>query len=301
MPLDQYLKNPVESADPTAPVRTAVQPGIIAPKPTGSTIGGPGPAPVPYPEPTTSLPRPLYPEPSTGLPRPLYPEPTSPERPLYPEAGTGPNVPPPRPLYPDQGPVQRPLYPETTTPPATNSLADYLPPGKQFSAQAVVGDSLNNLLSSGSRYIENARQRGREGAASRGLLNSSISAGAAERAGIEASMPILDQMMGLQRQREQNAFGADQSQRDRLFQSDFALLNANIQDWLGNNQFNREFNGQLAMLPIASAAEMWSGLMQLAATDPTVFTPDVLAGYQDFFQTGFNEYISRYLTPPTGG
>lgn len=79
-----------------------------------------------------------------------------------------------------------------------------------------------------------------------------------------------------------------------LGQSD-AAFSAEQQDWLNNNTFNREFNGQLALMPIANAADMWSGLMNLATQNPEVFTPTVLAGYQDFFQRGFDEYISRYL------
>lgn len=259
-------------------------------------------------------------QPGVISPRPLYPEPpvgntgVVPPRPLYPEYGNIPSKPPYR-----EGPVvpPRPLYPEPSgTSPGTPGLGGYIPgsgtgangtvgnplaPNPSFSPYNVVTDNINNLLSSDSRYIQNARQRGLEQANSRGMLNSSIAAGASERSAIEAAQPILNNIMGLTSQRESQANQSLESQRNRQFQSEFALLDANIQDWVNNQNFNREFNGQLAMLPIASAADMWSGLMQLAASDPTVFTPDVLAGYQDFFQTGFNEYISRYLTPPGGG
>ena len=52
---------------------------------------------------------------------------------------------------------------------------------------------MDNLLDKQSRYITSARQRGTEQAAGRGLLNSSIAAGTAERAAIDAALPIAQQ------------------------------------------------------------------------------------------------------------
>ena len=54
----------------------------------------------------------------------------------------------------------------------------------------LVSEQLTGLLDRGGRYIENAQRRGLEQANRRGLLNSSIAAGSAERAAIEAGMPI---------------------------------------------------------------------------------------------------------------
>jgi hypothetical protein len=160
--------------------------------------------------------------------------------PGYVDPGTGQPVPVPKPPGPTEPPTPVPM-PKPPGPPGGGNtgivppgLANYQPPGSQFSPGNVVSTNLNDLLSSGSRYIENARQRGREEAASRGLLNSSIAAGAAERSGIEASMPILDQIMGLNNQREAQANQSLEAQRDRQFQSEFALLEGNIQDWLHN-------------------------------------------------------------------
>lgn len=58
--------------------------------------------------------------------------------------------------------------------------------------QTVAGQ-MNQLLDSDSSYIQQARQSGAEQAASRGLLNSSISAGASQKAAIDAAMPIAQQ------------------------------------------------------------------------------------------------------------
>lgn len=272
-------------------------------------------------------PRPLYPDNPTPMPKPVPGFPVKPpaiDNPIVmpkpvPGAGNGVPVRPPYPDNPIAMPKPIPGLPGNGGPPpvAPNQppLSGYIPgtgtgsagtvnnplaPNQSFSPYSVVTDNMNNLLDSESRYIQNARRRGLEQANNRGMLNSSIAAGASERSAIEAAQPILNNIMGLTSQRESQANQSLEAQRDRQFQSEFALLDANIQDWISNQDYNRQFNMQLAMLPIASAADMWSGLMQLAASDPTVFTPDVLAGYQDFFQTGFNEYISRYLQPPGG-
>lgn len=266
----------------TPPGTQPVQPGVITPPTTQPT-----PMPQPNPRPGNGVqPLPLVPEnPTNPTPFPVQP------RPLYPEPPGSPGT-PGAPTAPGGGP------PPYNPVPGTTNGNPYAPPSS-YSPYNVVTDNLNNLLSNDGTYMTNARQRGLEQAASRGMLNSSIAAGSSQRAALEAAQPILSNIMGLTSQRESQAFSSSEAQRGRQFQAEFASMNAQLQDWMSNNDFNRNFNGQLAMMPIASAADMWSGLMQLAASDPTVFTPDVLAGYQDFFQTGFDEYISRYLQPAT--
>ena len=173
---------------------------------------------------------------------------------------------------------------------------------RQVTPNELVSNQINALTSGNSAYMENARRRGAEFANSRGNLNSSIGAGASMRAALEAAMPIAQQDAGTYAAANTQNAGALNDIRQAginsfLSQND-SLFNAQAQDWLANNQFNREFNGQLALMPIANAADMWSGLMDLATQNPEVFTPDVLAGYQDFFQQGVDEYISRYLGGP---
>lgn len=176
---------------------------------------------------------------------------------------------------------------------------------RQVTPNELTSEQLARLTAANSPYMQNAARRGVEYANSRGNLNSSIGAGASQRASLEAGLPIAQS--DAQVYRDANSQNADALNNIRqagvnsmLGQND-ALFNAQAQDWLANNQFNRQFNGQLAMLPIANAADMWSGLMQLAATNPQVFTPTVLAGYQDFFQQGFNNYIGQYLSGSGGG
>lgn len=57
-------------------------------------------------------------------------------------------------------------------------------------AKETVAGQLNSILSSGSPYLESARAGARETANSRGLLNSSMAAGAGESEAIKAALPI---------------------------------------------------------------------------------------------------------------
>lgn len=57
----------------------------------------------------------------------------------------------------------------------------------------LVQNRLTNLLSGSNPYIRNARQRGINASASRGLRNSSLAGAASESAAIDASMPIASQ------------------------------------------------------------------------------------------------------------
>ena len=164
---------------------------------------------------------------------------------------------------------------------------------RQVTPNELVANQLQSLLGRDSAYLTNARRRGAEFAGSRGNINSSIAAGASERAALEAALPIAQQDAATYE-------GANRQNADSLFGIRDAQVQARLQDWMASQDFNRQFNGQLALMPIANSADMWNSLMQLAASDPTIFTPDVLAGYQDFFQRGFDEYIARYLAPPGG-
>src|SRR5690554_3502530 len=56
-----------------------------------------------------------------------------------------------------------------------------------------VQGQLDQILKSGSPLLENARARSMEFAASRGLQNSTLAAGAGERALIETALPIAQQ------------------------------------------------------------------------------------------------------------
>ena len=60
----------------------------------------------------------------------------------------------------------------------------------EYNPTTNTSDNLNQLTNSDSLYMQQARQSGKNTAASRGLINSSIAAGAAEQAAISAAAPI---------------------------------------------------------------------------------------------------------------
>lgn len=220
----------------------------------------------------------------------------------------------------------------------------------------VVQGYLNDLLSQDSAYMRNAQQTGFNQAASRGLRNSSIAAGNAQKASIESAAPILNEMMGLHSQREQQAFNAEQSQMDRnltvagqnatmanqaqlqnaaqAYQAqqnaldrtqmvNNKILDAEIQarqaqqdygfkawlqdsavrqqDWLSSQSYNREFNGALSQAQIKNSMDMYNMLLSAAINNPQVFTADVTAGMQNFFQGNFAALMSKYFPSTTNG
>lgn len=88
------------------------------------------------------------------------------------------------------------------------------------SLDTAAGTTLGNLdaiLNREGSYIANARRRGLEQAAGRGMLNSSIAAGASQRAATEAAQPILSEIMGLNNQREGQDFAARQNAINQAF------------------------------------------------------------------------------------
>jgi len=66
----------------------------------------------------------------------------------------------------------------------------YNPTTQSVQGNQLVSNQLTDLTSGNSRYIQDARQQGREQAARSGLMTSSIAAGNAERSAIQAALPI---------------------------------------------------------------------------------------------------------------
>lgn len=199
--------------------------------------------------------------------------------------------------------------------------------------------ALDTLLDGGNSYVANARRRGAETAARRGLMNSTIASGASERAAIESSMPILGEIMGLTRQREGQDFSANQAARaaalglttqDRQNQFDAAQNRINqalgltdsrearalnqqqfeqtqtfnreqlreqavLDDWLQTNSFNRQFNANLALLPINNTFELLQNIMGYATENPQVWTPDIVSGTSNFFTNSMFDVLNRYF------
>ncbi len=149
------------------------------------------------------------------------------------------------------------------------------PPARPVSRSGtdIVKSSLEAMLDPNSSYIKNARQRGMEVAAERGGLNSSIAAGASERAAIDAVQPLVQQAVGLEAQR----------------------TSVEEQDWLNAQGFNREFQGTLAMLPLNNSMNMLNAVTNYSLQDPELYGPDVISGYSNFFNQNMKDLISNYF------
>lgn len=133
--------------------------------------------------------------------------------------------------------------------------------------------SLESVLGSNSPYIQNARRRGAEVAATRGGINSSIAAGSSERAAIEAAQPLVQQGVSIDQANLQQ-------QRD-----------VEYNNWLSEQNFGRALVGQR----FNSATDMLAMLQQAALNDPELYTPEVTSGYSNFFSKNFDDIMKRYF------
>lgn len=143
------------------------------------------------------------------------------------------------------------------------------PPPMAYGVDTVKGN-LESLLAPGSSYIDNARQRGIEYAATRGGVNSSIAAGAAERSAIEAAAPLAQQAIAIDQQNK-----------------DYAM-----QDWLSQQNFGRNLFTQ----KFGSSLDMLNGINQMALMDPELYTPEVTSGMSNFFQKNMNDILKNYFS-----
>lgn len=91
--------------------------------------------------------------------------------------------------------------------------------------------------------------------------------------------------------RAQRGWTAEQNQLDR----DQQLTMAEVQNWLASEAFTRDFNAQLATMPINNTANLLNFIAQQAISSPETFTPDVVSGMSEFFTTNAMDVLSRYF------
>jgi len=91
----------------------------------------------------------------------------------------------------------------------TQPVANYTASTGNVSASETVAGNLDSLLSNESSYIKRARAGATETANSRGLMNSSIAAGAGEAAAIDRALPIAQQDAGTKFQNRITNQGAE--------------------------------------------------------------------------------------------
>lgn len=111
--------------------------------------------------------------------------------PLVPVPINGGGTPPPPPAGPLMGTGSS--YVDANGVGRYNASANTDPALRGVGSDEVVQNRLADLTSGNSRYIQDARLRGREAAAKGGMLMSSVAAGMSERAAIESALPIAQQ------------------------------------------------------------------------------------------------------------
>ncbi len=155
-------------------------------------------------------------------------------------------------------------------------VSTYDPSLRDLQPGDTVEERLANLLASDSRYIEQARQRAREQSNARGLLNSSMAAGAAESAAIEAALPIAQQdaqssfNQGRANQDAQNnayQFNADAGNQYGLMRFDNALKTAlaGVENYYQTGQMRLENMLQASSELSKQQAGLWAQYLQAAA------------------------------------
>lgn len=137
------------------------------------------------------------------------------------------------------------------------------------SGTTMVNNSLESFLNPNSSYIQNARREGMNVAAQRGGVNSSIAAGAAEKAALDAAVPLAQQAVGIDQSREEVA----------------------ANDWLSKQNFGRALQGQ----QFQNTLGMLNAIQEYALADPELYTPEVTSGYSTFFQKNMNDILSNFF------
>ena len=114
--------------------------------------------------------------------------------------------------------------------PAQADTTSYQAKNQNITSDQMMGDRMAGLLDSDSRYIQQARNDGMLAGHSRGLLNSSMSAGAAEAAAVRAAAPIASQEAGVHANAAANFANAQNRS------SEFGAREANVASLQQNQQ-----------------------------------------------------------------
>lgn len=178
--------------------------------------------------------------------------------------------------------------PAPTSPQGAEGVGMYTPVADEAS---IVNNYLSQLIGADSPLMRNARTLGIEHAAARGLQNSSIAAGNAQRAALDAALPLAQQAVDMFNQRENRQWTSSENRLDRQQQ----LTMAEVQNWLNNESFMRDFNAQLALAPVANTFQLLQMIMKQAVDQPDVYTPDVVSGFSEFFNTNMLDILARYF------
>ncbi len=165
------------------------------------------------------------------------------------------------------------VRPTTTAAAAGGLEGRFAPTASPFAGRdynALVGNSLEYFMDPNSALIQNARQSGMDYANTRGGINSSIAAGASERAALDQAVPLAQGAVASQLGQEQ----------------------AVLSNWMDTQGFNRE----LASMPYQNSLSMLNKITDYSLQDPQLYTPSVISGYTNFFNQQMNDTIKRYFS-----
>lgn len=229
----------------------------------------------------TPMPKPVVtPQPGTVAPTNPGPYPAVDGEAGAPLRGTGGNGMP--------RPVITPANPFVTSTQGNVNQGTYQP---TLDEASILDSYVNQLTSSNSALMRNARLSGIEAAAGAGLQNSTLAAGASQRAALDFVVPLAQTAMDTFNTRETRNWTAGQNQLDR----DQQITMVKLQDWLNNESFMREWNANLAMYPITNTTALLNKITEQALQNPQVYTPDVISGLQQFFTTSYLDVLSKYF------
>ena len=130
-------------------------------------------------------------------------------------------------------------------------------------------DSLDFFMNPNSQLRQQARQEGLNVASERGGINSSIAAGASERAAIGQASGLAQGAMSAQIAQEQ----------------------AQNQNWVDSQNFNRE----LAAMPFQNSLQMLQSINQYALQDPQLYSPSAVSGMSNFFNKNMADIMKNYF------
>lgn len=166
----------------------------------------------------------------------------------------------------------------------------------QFTAAQQAISQAQNLLGQREQLAAQANesQLGRTQSVNNALLQSQLSDNAA-RLGYNLDSMSRNEQAQLQNwiNNNQTYAQASANERDAILRNQLQRDTTLQQDWLANQQWTREFNGTLAMLPIKSATDMYSTIAQYALQEPDVYTPDVISGFTNFFRNDMQAALQQ--------
>lgn len=133
----------------------------------------------------------------------------------------------------------------------------------------LVGNSLEAFTNPNSQLMRQAAQQGLNLANERGGINSSIAAGASQRAALEQAAPLAQTSVAAQLNQEQ----------------------AQLQNWVDTQGFNRELNA----MPYQNSLSMLNRITEAGIQDPQLYSPSVVSGFSNFFNQNMNDILGRYF------